>query len=74
MWHTIGGDDYHTGPYTAVFPAGETEVSFNVTIYDDEILESNETFLLRIISDKLPTRINVNLSEITVIIRDDDRK
>ena len=57
-----------------MFPAGETEVSFNVTIFDDNILEKNETFLLKINSNELPTYVNISLSEITVIIVDDDRK
>ena len=52
-----------------------TEVSFNVTIMDDNILESNETFQLSINSSSLPNRVTVdNPSVVTVTIVDNDRK
>ena len=31
-----------------IFPAGVTSVSFNVTVYNDDILEGDETFMLMI--------------------------
>jgi len=71
----IGSEDYDVGPYNVTFPAGDTKVSFNVTIIDDEILESNEIFQLSINSEKLPVNVIVNnLSNITVTILDDDCK
>jgi len=57
------------------FPAGDTEVSFSVTIIDDRILESNETFQLSINSEKLPDNVTINdPSSITITIVDDDCK
>ena len=42
---------------------------------DDNILESNETFQLNLITSSLPNRVTVdNPSEVTVTIMDDDRK
>ena len=69
------GVDYVSGPYTVKFSAGMTEVLFNVTIMDDNILESNETFQLSITSSSLPNRVTVNnLSVVNVTIVDNDRK
>ena len=52
-----------------------TQVLFNVTIMDDNILESNETFQLSINSSSLPNRVTVdNPSVVTVTIVDNDRK
>ena len=69
------GVDYVSGPYTVKFSARMTEVLFNVTIMDDNILESNETFQLSITSSSLPNRVTVNnLSVVNVTIVDNDRK
>ena len=38
--------DYGSGPYTVTFPAGETRVSFNVSINNNDIYERNEDFTL----------------------------
>ena len=52
-----------------------TQVSFNVTIMNDNILESNEIFQLSITSSSLPNRVTVNnSSEVNVTIVDNDRK
>ena len=52
-----------------------TEVSFNVTITDDNMLESNESFQLSINYSSLPNRVTVdNPSVVTVTIVDNDRK
>ena len=51
------------------------EVSFDVTIMGDRVLESDETFQLIINSSLLPNRVTVdNPSEVTVTIVDNDRK
>ena len=39
------------------FAAGETSVSFNITINNDAVLEYNETFNLIIIEDSLPKNV-----------------
>ena len=52
-----------------------TEASFTVTIMDDKILESNETFQLSINTSSLPNRVTVdNPNEVTMTIVDDDCK
>ena len=50
-----GNKDYHPGPYNVTFPAGETRVSFNVSIVDDDLVEKNESFNLYINGRTLPT-------------------
>ena len=45
--------DYDSGPYTVTFAAGETIVTFNIPITDDDILEGNENFTLIINSSSL---------------------
>ena len=71
----IGDDDYISGPYNVTFPAGMTEVSLNVTVMDDNVLESNERFQLSINSSSLPNRVSVdNPSVVDVTIVDNDRK
>ena len=52
-----GGVDYDSGPYTVTFPAGVTSVSFNVTIFDDNMLENHEDFRLSISSRRLPAGV-----------------
>ena len=50
-----------------------TKVSFNVNIMDDNLLEIDEMFKLRITSSSLPNRVIVNSpSEVTVAIMDID--
>ena len=44
----VGGVDYNSGPYTAIFPAGSTNATFNVTIIDDDLLEANENIFLKL--------------------------
>lgn len=46
----VGGIDYNSGPYTAIFPAGSTNATFNVTIIDDDLLEANENIFFEVIS------------------------
>ena len=73
--HTsVGGEDYHSGPYTAIIPAGNTSGSFNVGITDDNVFEIIiETFRLTINQQSLPSLvIAANPDRTTVTIRDDD--
>ena len=52
-----------------------TQVSLDVTITDDRILESNERFQLSINSSSLPNRVTIdNPSVINVTIVDNDGK
>ena len=71
----IGGKDYVIGPNEVTFSAGMTEVSFNVRIIGDEILEGDEIFQLRINSNSLPNDVTVNgPSVVNVTIVDNDGK
>ena len=71
----VGGVDYESGPYNVTFPAGATRVSFNISIYDDDLPEGNENFSLTINADSLPDGIiNGSPSTVMMIIRNDDSK
>ena len=48
--HIVEGVDYDSGPYTAIFPAGSTSATFNVTIHDDNLLEVDEDIHFEVIS------------------------
>ena len=58
-YHHITGEgvDYDSGPYNVTFTAGDTLVSFNVAINNDDIFEGNETFSLIIDPSSLPSRV-----------------
>ena len=65
--------DYTSGPYTVMFPAGQTTATFNVPITDNMILEGNENFMLTI-NQTLPTNVTRGTpGEATVIIYDDGK-
>ena len=68
-----GGVDYGSGPYEITFTAGTTEASFNVSLTDDNIFESNENFMITIDPSSLPNNVTVgDRKRVTVIIMDDD--
>ena len=65
--------DYDSGPYNVMFPAGSTSIPFDVSITNDNILESNETFSLNIISSSAPDRVSITSprqSAMTIIDND----
>ena len=66
--------DYGSGPYLVIIPAGNTtNVSFEVKLNDDYILEGNETFNITINATSLPDCVNrANPYQATVIIVDND--
>ena len=67
--------DYTSGPYSVTFPAGITNVTFNIQIINDNMVENNETFTLAIDSSSLPTGIMVDSPrQATVTIINDDGK
>ena len=47
-YNLTGNDDYVSGPYNVVFPAGASNTSFSVSIKDDNVTENPEAFLLSI--------------------------
>ena len=61
--------DYISGPYHVTFPVGSTNISFNVTIIVDNVLENNEVFVLRINSITNNNMLGSPVST-TVIIED----
>ena len=72
---TIGDKDYDSLPYTLKFNAGVTQVPLNISIFDDNILETDETFILIVNISSLPNNIIVgHYGKATVTIEDDDRE
>ena len=66
----IGGNDYVIGPYSITLSAGSTTASFNVSIIDDSVLESEESFTLAIDPSSLHSRVTAgdsNSSRITIM-------
>ena len=62
-----------------IIPAEVTHVAFNVTIYDDDLEESDENFTISIDPSSLRRRVSVSRrvsgsrpSEVTVTIVDND--
>ena len=73
---TLGGnEDYASGPYTAVFPAGMTHATVNISVADDNIFVGNRNFTASIDLSSLPSNVTtLNPSEVTVTILEDDGK
>jgi len=68
-----GGVDYTAGPYYVTFPAGDTSLSFDVPITDDNLFESDESLQLSIVRRSLPngvTRGNPGRVKLTVVDND----
>ena len=74
IYYITGGNmDYGSEPYNVIVPAGNTTVSFEVKINNDNTLEGNETFNITINATSLPACVNRgNPYEATVTIVDDD--
>ena len=72
---TGGGIDYGSGPYTIIFPAGQSRTVFNVPLNNDYHYEGNENFMLTINSSSPHSRVTPgNPSQATVTIWDNDGK
>ena len=74
-WNNVtgGGIDYDSGSYTVTFSAGQTSMSFDVPINDDNILEDDEGFILTISLDTLPDGVTSDGEGQTIAtIKDDD--
>ena len=72
---TGGGVDYDTGPYSVTFPAGNTNVSFDINISIDNLVEVDEEFHITIDPSSLPTGVNISSPyQTTVNIIDTKRK
>ena len=77
-YHSVVEDnDYNAGPYNVTFVAGQTEASFNVMISNDDMLERDESFVLKINNTSLSldmVTLDINNDEATVTIMNDDSK
>jgi len=68
-------NDYSPGPYDLTIPSGDISVSFNISITDDNILETMEEFFLIVDPSSLPDGVTVGSEgNTTVVIVDNDRK
>ena len=79
MYAYVGGYnrryDYNYGAKYVRIPAGATNASFFVTIYDDDIIESNETFRLTVSPQSLPHYVHYgSINSTTVTIVDEQSK
>jgi len=71
----IGDADYNSGPFNIAIPSKIVNVTLNISIITDDILEGDEVFYLRIDSSSLPNNVTVGkLNITTIVILDDDRK
>ena len=69
------GVDYDSGPFAVTFPAGNTNVSFDVNVSTDHLVEDDENFFLTIDLSSLPTGVIISSPHQTnVTIVDDDGK
>ena len=64
-------DDFTSGPYNVTIPAGDNDVTFSVTITDNDIREISETFNLIIDPSSLPNGVTSS-NNATVTIMDQD--
>ena len=70
-----GNEDYVSGPYTIMFPAGMIRANISIPITNDYIFEGNENFTLAINLSSLPDYVTIrNPGEVTVTIIGDDGK
>ena len=66
------GYDYVSGPYSVTILAGQTTVSFDVSIIDDNIYEEREQFDVHIEQISTLSGVHIGSSYIaTVVIADD---
>jgi len=75
LFSYIDGVDYTATNETIVFPPGETCVSVNVDITDDNVHEENETFIGSLkTSDSTPDHVSIGTpsTAIGTIIDDDN--
>ena len=69
---TFESYDYYLGPYYVTIPAGDTNASFIIQIFDDNIVERNETFQLFIDTASLPHYILADGNDSTTVTIVDD--
>ena len=73
--YLTGDHDYLAGPYNVTIPTGQTGVSFDISITDDNILEINESFNLVITPESLPFLVSRGIpGMVLVTIMNNDGK
>lgn len=75
LYTYVGKKDYTTGPYNVTFHAGDFLAEFNISISDDNIKQTNKTFILTVDPSSLPNYVSVGEPDnATVIVMDNDSK
>ena len=70
-----GGRDYEVGPYYVTIPRGIMSANYCINITNDEVLERDETFIIRINKTALhPDVVLVEPDVARVAILDDECK
>ena len=71
----IGNTDYTPGPYNVTIPTGQTHVTFNISVIDNDESENDKIFNLIIARGSLMERFTRGRNRrITVNIIDDDKR
>ena len=71
----VDGTDSEKGPYCVTIPKGTISADYCINITNDEVLESDETFIIHINKTALhPDVVLVEPDEATVTIMDDEFK
>ena len=71
--YKLTGDDYAFRLNSIVIPAGQTHVELDISIMDDNTVESNESFAIEIIPQFFPNKVSpANPNRTTIIIVDND--
>ena len=63
----ISESDYMSGQYTVVFLPNAIEVSFNIPVFEDEIREDGESFILTITDRTQPRKVNIGQRSQTIV-------
>ena len=58
LYNLIGGEDYFAGKYFAIFLAGMTVASVDISIIDDNIFEDIENFNVTIMGNIMPNGVS----------------
>ena len=69
----LGGADYDDSVVNVTFPVGDTSYTafFEISIYNDTLVEPNEVFTLAIVNSTLPEGVSLGMpNELVVTIVD----
>jgi len=72
LYNLLGGIDYDPGPHNVTIPAKDMSVVFNISIFDDKLMEDMKTFNLMFMEARDRLEVYYRNYEATVIIMDDD--